>query len=111
MGQWARRRRAERQPHASSKKPLIRGNRRAGGVSLEKLLWPEPASVCGNQGKPRLAPAMLSEPGEQLDEAKLAKGCRLKPEDNLVVVRMAGKRGVAFFELRCGLARPEARAQ
>ena len=54
---------------------------------------------------------MLSEPGEQLDEAKLAKGCRLKPEDNLVVVRMAGKRGVAFFELRCGLARPEARAQ
>jgi hypothetical protein len=54
---------------------------------------------------------MLSEPGEQLDEAKLAKGCGPKPQDNLVVVRVAGERSVPFVELGYGLARPEARAQ
>ena len=54
---------------------------------------------------------MLSEPGEQLDEAKLAKRCGPKPEDNLLVAHVAGKRGVAFFELGSRLALPEARAQ
>src|SRR5207248_11464079 len=54
---------------------------------------------------------MLSEPGEQLDEAELANGCGPKPQVNLLIVRVAGKRGVTFVELCSGLTRPEARAQ
>ena len=42
---------------------------------------------------------MPSEPGEQLDEAKLAKGCGPKPEDNLIEVIEVADHAIALLEI------------
>src|SRR4051794_29916871 len=110
MGECFRRRRAERKPDPPAEAPLSWSNRLAGIVRLKKLLGSEPTAIGGNSPKPCVVSAVLIEPGQQLDKAKLANGCGTEPQDNLVVLGVMREGSVTLVELRCAFPRPEARA-
>src|SRR5437667_8085826 len=111
MGECFRRRRAERKPDAPAEAPLSWSNRLAGVVSMKKLLGSEPTAIGGNQPKPCVVSAVLIEPGQQLDETKLANGGGAEPQDDLLVFGMMGEGSVTLIELGCAFSSPEARAQ